>query len=85
MSKIGDFEAACIAIRERDGVKALLTELKGKNKSKVVTLKSPHSRIAAKYLYFERNTNGKIFSWQQVTDACKLADLYVTDVVSHHL
>lgn len=84
-SKIRRFEEACIQIRERDGVEALLYNLKGKNKDKVVTLKSPYSRIAAKYLYYERNIRGKIFSWQQITDACILADLYVTDVVSHHL
>ena len=85
MSKRKLFEEACIKVKQRDGIKALKYKLQGRNKDKAVTLKAPYSSVAAKYLFFESNTRGKIFSWQQVTDACVIADLYVTDVVSHHL
>lgn len=79
------FEDACIEIKKRDGIRALEYNLQGRKKDKTVTLKAPYSKIASKYLYFEYNHRGKIFSWQQVTDACIIADLYVTEVVSHHL
>ncbi|CAN5277071.1 hypothetical protein BH23BAC1_BH23BAC1_43590 [soil metagenome] len=76
---------ACIEIENRDIHKDLNLNLRGKGRNKAVTLKGPYSVIASKFLYYETIGNRKVFSWQQITGACKIADLYVTDVVSQQL
>ena len=84
-SKTELFEAGCQQIRSRDIAEKKTFNLKGNGRDKVVTLKGPFSTIASKYLVCEEVSNRKVFSWQQVTDACINADLFVTDVVSKQL
>lgn len=84
MTKTQKFEEACKAIKERDGIEARLYQLQGRKRDKAVTLNHPYRNIALKYLCFEDikgTASACIFSWQQVTDACVLADIYVTSVV----
>ncbi len=88
MKDVEKFENACKQIKEKDGIDALLYRLQGKGHHPAVLIRPKYRAIAKKYLYFEQKngpTNIYYFSWQQVTQACKLADIYVTDVVSKFL
>ncbi len=88
MKDIDKFEEACKQIKARDGVKAMLYKLQGKDRDPTVLLHTKYRLIAKRYLYFEQKsgpTNAYYFSWQQVTEACKLADIFVTDVVKKHM
>ncbi len=82
------FEVACQDIKKRDGINALRYRLQGPRHDPAVLLNTKFRNVAKKYLYFEQKGKPNytyVFSWQQVTDACKLADIYVTDVVKKNL
>lgn len=88
MTTLRQFEIACRKIKERDGIKALQYHLQGPHHDPAVLLNTKFRNIAKKYLYFEQKGKPNytyLFSWQQVTDACKLADIFVTDVVKKTL
>lgn len=83
-AKTKRFEAACKEIKKRDSVVLPQYKLQGRGRDPAVLLKPPYRAVARKYLYYElsgRPHFSHIFSWKQVTDACMLADIYVTDVV----
>lgn len=86
-AKTKRFEAACKEIMERDSLTLPQYKLQGRNRDPAVLLKPPFRAVARKYLYYElsgRPHFSHIFSWKQVTDACMLAGIYVTDVVKRY-
>jgi hypothetical protein len=88
MTTTQQFEMACQQIKNRDGIKALHYRLQGPHHDPAVLLNTKFMNIAKKHLYFEQKgkpNHTYIFSWQQITDACKLADIFVTDVVRKNL
>lgn len=86
-AKTKRFEEACKEIMKRDNAPLAQFKLQGPKRDPAVLLKPPFRAVARKYLYFElsgRPHFSHIFSWKQVTDACMLADIYVTDVVKKY-
>lgn len=86
-AKTKRFEEACKEIMKRDNAALAQFKLQGRNRDPAVLLKRPFRAVARKYLYFELSGGPNfsyIFSWKQVTDACKRADIYVTDVVEKY-
>jgi hypothetical protein len=88
MKILQQFEIACQQVKAKDGIKAMQYRLQGKDHDPAVLVNPKFRTIAKKYLYYEQKSgplNAYYFSWQQVTEACKLADIYVSDVVKKYI